>query len=325
MPLIFSKADLSDFAQSDDEVVGLLDATEKSLQAIHTGDPGNTFFSDIQLSNQNQAMVTGSAVGDEYPILRVFPGGGNSGSRDNGAFILILDPATGGLLAMLAGDDVNTLRTAVPAGLGARHLASKNASVLTILGSSEQARGHGLTITRAVPQLKEIVVWSPTPASREAFAEEQAEVLGLPVTAVDTAAEAVSAGDVVTAAGRTKPHTPAYEDEWVKPGALAISMNHSSPQGLRDRSRIVVPTLNRAERNAFGFGGRVKIDPLPDPEGIIQLGDILAGSEVARTDEQQTIVFELANTYLWDQPIMTQVFNWATQRGLGTQATLTGP
>lgn len=304
MPVVISQEDLSELMRSDEELDHAMDAVERALLERHAGGAGHAIFADLPLANGNAFKVMGCSADGPIATLRVFPGQTNEGARKDTAFVIALDPATGGLRALVAGDELNALRTSVPAGVGARHLAQPGARVLAVLGSGAQARGHARVITRAAQHIEEVRVWSPTKTHREAFAEEQTVELGIAVHPCATAEEAIVGADVLTAAGRTTGGTPAYEASWVKPGALAISMTSSAPAALRQRARFVVSTQNRPTLVAFGFVGRSAPRPGVDLDGAVQLADIIAGREQARADAKQPVVFELGNVYLWDQPTL---------------------
>jgi len=108
------------------------------------------------------------------------------------ATILLLDHATGALVAVVDGRYITEARTAAVSAVSVKHLARPEASVLGIVGSGVQARSH-LEAIRHVRTLTEVRVLSPNALHREAFAFEMAEATGLPVRGVNTAAAAVRA------------------------------------------------------------------------------------------------------------------------------------
>jgi alanine dehydrogenase len=322
MTLVISQADLRDLLHIDDELDRVIDAVERSLLDRHGGPAGHALFSDLPLDTGDAFKVMGCSAPGDAPTLRIFPWQTVKDDPEDRNVILRFHPSTGALETILCSDDLNPLRTSVPAAVGTRHLAPPGAEVLGILGSSAQARGHARMIQRVLPSLRRILVWSPTQRNREAFAMEQASLLGLDVQACDTAEEVVRAADVVTATGRTQGGTPAFEDAWVKPGGLAISMTQAAPVQLRERATFVVPTTNRPQLVAFGFATPAGPRPAGDPDGVVQLADVISGRVRAREDASRPVVFELANVYLWDQPIAAWAEDWARRQGLGQEIVL---
>jgi ornithine cyclodeaminase/alanine dehydrogenase-like protein (mu-crystallin family) len=322
MPLVVSQADLRGLLSCEAELDRVIDAVERSLVDRHAGPAGHALFSDLPLESGDAFKIIGCSAPGEAPTVRIFPWQTVDEDPQDRNVILRFHARTGALETIIASDDINPLRTSVPAAVGARHLAPDGARVLGILGSSTQARGHARMISRAVPSIREILVWSPTPENREAFAAEQASVLGLAVRACDTAEEVVRGGDIVTAAGRTRGGTPAFDAAWVQDGALAISMTHAAPPQLRERAAFVVPTTSRPQLVAFGFASPAGPRPAADPDGVIQLGDVIAGGVRPRQDPAQPVIFELANVYLWDQPIVAWAEAWARDHGRGQEVVL---
>ncbi len=322
MPLVVSQADLRDLLRSDEEVDRVLDAVERSLVERHEGAAGHALFSDLPLETGEAFKVMGCSAPGGAPTLRVFPWQTPGDDPEDRNVILRFHPVTGALESIIASDDINPLRTSVPAAVGARHLSPDGARVLGILGSSTQARGHARMICRAVPSIEEVLVWSPTPANRNAFAAEQSAVLGIEVRACDTAEEAVRRADVVTATGRLAGGTPAFDADWIRPGALAISMTQATPPALRERATFVVPTTNRPTLVAFGFVTPAGPRPAADPDGVIQLGDVIAGRARVRDTAEQPVIYELANVYLWDQPIAAWAEDWARRHRVGQDVVL---
>lgn len=322
MTLVISQADLRELLRSDEELDRVIDAVERSLVARHEGAAGHALFSDLPLETGAAFKVMGSSAPGAGPTLRVFPWQTVQDDPEDRHVILRFHPVTGALQTIIASDDLNPLRTSIPAAVGARRLAPGGAEVLGILGSSTQARGHARTISRVLPSLRTILVWSPTRANREAFASEQAGILGLDVQACETAEEVVRAADVVTATGRMSAGAPAFEADWVKPGSLAISMTQATPAELRDRASFVVPTTNRPKLVAFGFATPAGPRPAGDPDGVVELGDVIAGRARVRGHAAQPVIFELANVYLWDPPIVAWAEDWARRHGAGQQIEL---
>jgi ornithine cyclodeaminase/alanine dehydrogenase-like protein (mu-crystallin family) len=220
---------------------------------------------------------------------------------------------------MIALDDLNVLRTSVPAALGVKYLAPAQAKTLTVLGSGAQARSHARTFARVMPDLQSIKVWSPTQAHREAFAAELARSSGVAASAVATIEEAVSEADVITATGRYQHGQPAVPDpSLVRAGALFVSMTASGLNLLGHGARIAIPTLQRPELVAHGFSsGLLRNAPPPFPPNVLELARVIDGTEPARSSDAQTVVFELAAPYLWDLPIFGWITRWAADRGLG--------
>jgi len=70
------------------------------------------------------------------------------------------------LLAILAGEDFNLVRIAGPTAAAVKYLAPRNPQVLGMIGSGFEARFHLPLIIKVLPSVREVRVYSPTPAHR---------------------------------------------------------------------------------------------------------------------------------------------------------------
>ena len=124
-------------------------------------------------------------------------------------------------VAIIQDGYLQTYRVACTSALSARLLACEDAGDLGLLGSSGQAWAH-LVAMNAMFSLRQVRVFSPTPANRQSFARRAREELGIAVTAVDTAHDAVADADLVVMATNTV--QPIIKGEWIAPGAHVISI-----------------------------------------------------------------------------------------------------
>ena len=169
------------------------------------------------LARQAQGEATGIPK-----VAATLPSGGNLhslGSSDAGsglagfknwintprgaqAVYLLFDAREGKLLAVLQAGILGALRTAATAAVATEHLAAPSADTAAILGTGRQAIAQ-LAAVHLVRPLKSVRVWSPNPASRDAFAERAAGVLGVEATVHETATEAVAGAQIVTTVTRS--------------------------------------------------------------------------------------------------------------------------
>jgi alanine dehydrogenase len=136
------------------------------------------------------------------------------------ASIVLLDPATGALEALVDGRYITEARTAAVSAVSAKKLAREDARVLAILGSGVQARSHFEALGH-VRKFDEVRAWSPTRANLEAFATATG------AKAVESAEAAVREADVIVLV--TASTTPVLESAWVKAGAHVISVGACRP------------------------------------------------------------------------------------------------
>ena len=129
--------------------------------------------------------------------------------------IMLFSSRNGEPLAMINDGVLQHMRVGGGAGIGAKHLARANASSVGMLGSGGMARTF-LQAFCAVRPITSCKVFSPTRNNREQFAREMSEKLGIAVTAVDSAREAVQGVDILSTA--TDSMAPTFEPQWLEPG-----------------------------------------------------------------------------------------------------------
>jgi ornithine cyclodeaminase len=139
-----------------------------------------------------------------FRVYETFPG-----PRRDEQFVAVFDSVTGELRGLVFGELLGALRTGAIGGVAMKYAAREDAHVVGIIGSGMQARTQ-LLAAAAVRDVASAKVYSRSAGKRQAFALEMTELLGIPVRAVSTAAEAISgSGIVVTATSSAEPIFPA--------------------------------------------------------------------------------------------------------------------
>ena len=154
----------------------LIDAMERALTEFSAGrvqQPVRTVFAiggEHSLFGLMPSYVPSlPALGAK--LVTVCPGNTARGLGTHQAIIVMLDPLTGVVQAVLDGRYITEVRTAAVSAVSARRLAREDAKVLGILGSGVQARSH-LEALRLVRDFREVRVWSPTRSRLQQLAAE---------------------------------------------------------------------------------------------------------------------------------------------------------
>jgi alanine dehydrogenase len=247
------------------------------------------------------------------------------------ASILLLDPETGALQALLDGRFITEARTAAVSAVSSRLLARKTSKSLAIIGSGVQARSHMEALSR-VHTLRQVTVWSPNKLHRDAFAEEaktstrsDPSLTPPNISAVDHAGEAVVGADIIVLV--TSSPVPVLEDGWVKPGAHVISVGACRPTqremdpALVARARLFVDSRGAAlvESGDVVLGiqeGRFGPDHI-----VAELGQLVAGAAGRQSDSEVTI-FKSLGLAVEDVTAAALAYRRAVERGIGTELEL---
>ncbi len=157
--------------------------------------------------------------------------------------IFLLSTRNGEPLALINDGVLQHMRVGGGAGIGARHLARKNASSVGILGSGGMARTY-LEAFHVVRPITRAKVFSPTADNRNRFAAEMSAKLGIPVEPVATAREAVRGVDILATC--TDSMDPTFSAEWLEPGM------HVTMLGPRELSQDVLDRCDVKIRQGSG-------------------------------------------------------------------------
>jgi len=157
--------------------------------------------------------------------------------------VLLVSTRNGEPLAFINDGVLQHMRVGGGAGIGARHLARKEASSVGILGSGGMARTY-LEAFQVVRPIKRVKVFSPTPANRDRFAAEMGAKLGIAVEPVDTAREAVRGVDILATC--TDSMSPTFPAAWLEPGM------HVTMLGPREISQEVLDRCDVKIRQGSG-------------------------------------------------------------------------
>ena len=221
MPLVLSEAEVREVLSMPDLIV----AMEGALAAFSAGTVVQPVRTVLEVGEQHAFFGLMPAYVPSAPamgakLVTVYHSNLERGLPSHLASIVLLDPETGGLEALLDGRYITEARTAAVSAVSAKKLARPDSRVLAILGSGVQAHSHVEALGHVL-KFSEIRAWSPTRANLENFAEATG------ACAMDSAEAAVHGADVIVLV--TASPTPVLENSWVKPGAHVISVGACRP------------------------------------------------------------------------------------------------
>jgi alanine dehydrogenase len=299
----------------------LIETMARALAAFSSGQVDQPVRTVIQAGGEHSFFGTMPAFSKNIPALgaklvTVFGDNAAKGLPTHLATILLLDPETGALLAVMDGRFITEARTAAVTAVAVRSLAQENASTLAILGSGVQARSH-LEALGLVRNFREVRCWSPTRANLERFA---AESQAYPVRVSGSAEEAVRSADVVVLV--TASPKPVIRNEWVKNGACVAGVGACRPNqremdpALVARSRLFVDSREAALQESGDVVMSIQ-EGLFGPDHIVaELGEVLSGG---RRNSDEVTVFKSLGMAIEDVASADLVYRRAQQMGRGSE------
>lgn len=258
-------------------------------------------------------------------LVTVFGENHQKGLPSHLATILLLDPDTGALQAIMDGRYITEARTAAVSAVSARFLAKADASTLAIIGSGVQARSH-LEAYQHVRQLKHVRIWSPNERSREQFVDDMSGKVPVPIVAAGSAEAAVRGADLIVLV--TSSRTPVIEDAWVDRGAHVVCVGacrpdqQEMPPALVARGRLYVDSKTAAVVEAGDIVMNVKNGLFEENHIRGEIGELVLGRIEGRTNDGDITIFKSLGMAVEDVVAADLVLRRATESGAGTELTL---
>jgi len=230
-------------------------------------------------------------------LVTLFPG--NRDRPTHQALIALFDPETGTPEALMDGTYITAVRTAAAAALATRLLARPDARVLAILGTGVQSRSAQEMFPR-VHDFAEVRI-----AGRGEFEE------------------AVRGADVVHAT--TASAEPVVRYEWLSPGTHVSSVGYGAGGSELDPAIVERADVVAVEQRDSAFAPLPAGAPELDPrgrEGVVELGEIVAGTAPGRTSEDQITLYKSVGVAVQDLAAAVLVLRAARERGAGLEIEL---
>ncbi len=258
-------------------------------------------------------------------LVTVFNANHARGLPSHLATIVLLDPDTGSLLALMDGRYITEARTAAVSAVSTRHLALSSASTLAIIGTGVQARSH-LEALAEVRTLREVRVWSPKPQSRARFVDEMSDLVAAHVRSTDTAADAVSGADMIVLA--TSSPVAVIDDSSVAPGAHVVCVGACRPDQremapeLVARGRLFVDSRAAALVESGDIVLGIQEQRFGPDHIAGELGELVLGRVPGRQSDDSVTVFKSLGMAVEDVVTADLVFRRAVETGAGTELSL---
>ena len=162
---------------------------------------------------------------------------------------------------------------------------------------------------------------SRRPESRDAFAARLATDLGRSVIATEDWKSCVEGADIVVEASRLMQPTPLLKTEWIKPGTFVVPYGTMSAVelSLTDiMQKLVVDDWGQCKSGQFGsLRAHVEAGKLSEATLYAELGEIVAGKQVGREREDETILLWHRGLSLSDIALGSAMLEKAARLGIG--------
>lgn len=243
------------------------------------------------------------------------------GLPSTSGIMVVLSSSTGLVQAVLLDNGYLTdIRTAAAGAVAAKHLARDDASTAAILGAGVQAKLQleALALVRPIRQAR---LWARDVLKASKAAEELSKRLGLPVIAYEDPRVAIEGSDIVVT---TTPATqPILLADWLEPGQHVTAMGSDAEHkneidpGAIARADVYVADSLAQTRRLGELRHALANNVIAKGQRYVELGQLIARSEVGRTTRTQITVADLTGTGIQDTAIASLAFHRAKAMSAG--------
>jgi len=239
------------------------------------------------------------------------------------AAVVVLNPITGAIDALLEGAALTAIRTGAGSGAATDLLARKDAKTIAILGAGVQARSQ-LQAVCSVRPIETVSVYTPKAEDIQAFIRDMSGQGSIPkdMRSCDSSAEAVRDADVICAA--TTSSTPVFDDKDIKAGVHINGIGSYKP----DVQEVPSATVARAKvsvdsrQAALVESGDIAIplkEGLVDSQDIEEIGEIVLEPSKGRQSENEITFFKSVGVAIQDAVAGELALKNARKLNLGTE------
>ncbi len=312
MPLLLNDKDVNALMTMTD-CVGVMD---DAFRQEGVGKVWNRSRSRIRMPRGFHHLMAAYLADSEVFGLKTY-----TSFRSGTRFITMLyDSNTGDLLAIVQGPRLSQMRTGAVSAVGTKYMARENSATVGLIGAGFQGRGQleGVCAVRDVTSVK---VFDAAADGAQKFADEMGPQLGVDITVVESAEDAVRGVDIIIT--MTTSRTPVLLGEWLEPGQHinAAGSNHWIRQEVDDNvirraDRIVVDSTEDAKIEAGDLlfpieRGRVMWSAIRD------LSDLVTGHVRGRESDEEVTLFESQGIAISDVAAANFVYRKAVEAGMG--------
>lgn len=250
-----------------------------------------------------------------------WPGNAARGLTNHQSTIVLFDPDTGRLRALVAGNYLTAIRTAASSAVSIAHLARKDARILGMVGAGFQST---FQLQAALDQrnFEKVVAWNAHPEHLDRLASVCRET-NTPFEEVSRQTLGAESDVIITI---TSAFEPLLQVDWIKPGTHLACMGTDTLGKQEVDPRLLanarVFTDEVAQSVSIGEAQHAVTQKLLSAEQITPIGGVINGTHSGRRSEREITLFDGTGVGLQDLAVASAAANLAETRGLAQKVTL---
>ncbi len=248
---------------------------------------------------------------------------GDKPGQGTGGYLLILfDGETMEWKAIISDPLIHGVRSAVPDGMAAKHLALETSKILGVIGSGRIAQWATRAVCAARP-IQHIKVFSPNPEHRKAYVRLFKQELQIDVVDCEGPEHAVRDSDIVIAA--TSSPGPVLNGDWLAPGSTFITNTPEEMDTVTAKRAKLIASIREEVRSHVppyqAIADLIYSGELTEANLSVEMGDVLLGKRPGRSSDDEIIAYMNAGSGIYDVAISSYVYRKAKEQGLGVTLT----
>jgi ornithine cyclodeaminase len=257
-------------------------------------------------------------------VIDIFPHNIDNGLMTSPAQVMLIDGATGYVVAMMDGTFVTQLRTGASSGAAFDLLAKKDCRKGALIGTGGQAATQLASMLEA-RSLETVSVYDINAERCAAFCAQMREKLaayGADIQPAETSDACIEDADLIITVTASK--EPVFDGTKVKEGATISCVGTYQPD-RREMDPTILPRTAKiicdSKEAALSETGDLLI---PIADGIIteddvlgSLGDVINGTLPGRESDEEIIVYETVGIAAQDLVTAKAIYDKAVEKGIG--------
>ena len=254
----------------------------------------------------------GYIKGGSHYVIKIasgFPNNQKENIKPGQGMMLVFDIQTGMPEAILIDDaNLTDIRTAIAGAITSQALSNQDLESFTIIGTGVQARYQAIHVSQLM-KIEKVRVWGRDPAKAYQLREDLPD---LDVNIEEDIEKLIKESGLIITTTSSK--EPLIQSDWVKPGTHITAVGSDTPEKYElDPDILYMADLvvaDSLEQNLIrGEIHQAVKRSLINSESIVELGEIFAGLNPGRTNDDSITVADLTGVAVQDLVIAKAVLS----------------
>jgi ornithine cyclodeaminase/alanine dehydrogenase len=324
MPLLLTRSDVERVLTMKDAI----EAVEEGFRQLALGNVLMPQRTAIRIADRHglhlgmPAYIGGEGEALALKAVTVYPDNpATHGLPTTIGTLLLHDPRTGALRAIMDAGYLTAMRTGAVSGVATKHLAPEDARTAGIFGAGTMAMAQLIAIAE-VRGIEKATVYDTARERAERFAQEASRRLSIDVDVADEARACVE-NEILAVA--TSSRTPVFDGSWLLPGTHLNGIGSHAPDARELdtesllRSKVVVDHAPACLAEAGDLILPMKEGAFTEEWIHASLGEIVVGGKPGRESAEEITLFKSVGLAVQDAAAAARVYDLARAAGVGRE------